>query len=304
MQNTPLSHLQNNRIRVATSNGIDLRTAEAECRSIARSHYENFLVASIMVPRRYRQAMYNIYAFCRTADDLADESASPRIAAKSLDEFQQQLDATFEGSPPSNIFVALADTIERYRLSKQPFDDLLAAFQQDQHKHRYETRGELMEYCQCSADPVGRMVLQLAGCVDEARQMLSDQICTGLQLANFCQDVGRDYAMDRIYLPTEDWAKHGVCESMFSRRSTPDPLRRLIAEYCDLAEEKFNSGLPLSNEVPSWLAGDVRLFARGGLATIRAIRKIDFDVLRLRPTVGKFQQLRLLGQTIAGRLQW
>ena len=129
-----------------SSNGIDLPTAEAECRKIARSHYENFLVASVLVPQPYRQAMFNVYAFCRTADDLADESPSPDDATKLLDEFQQQLDDTFSGSPPSTIFVALADTIQRYGLSKQPFDDLLAAFQQDQYKCRYETRDELQDY--------------------------------------------------------------------------------------------------------------------------------------------------------------
>lgn len=304
MLKTPLSHSQNNRSPVAASNGLDLRRAEQECRRIANAHYENFLVASIMVPRQYRQAFYNVYAFCRTADDLADESQSAENAKTSLDEFQRQLDATFAGSPPHNIFFALADTIQRYELTKAPFDDLLAAFQQDVYKNRYETRNELMDYCQCSADPVGRIVLQIAGCVDEPRQLLSDQICTGLQLANFCQDVQRDFAIGRIYFPTEDLAKHGVCESMFSQPSTPEPLRRMIEEYCEIAENKFRAGVRLSTMVPNWLSGDIQLFAQGGLATIRAIRELKFDVLRRRPTVGKVQQTKLLCKIFLAKLRW
>lgn len=315
MQDPSSDDLQNNRRTVMAPNGIaaasngndlpqapDLQSAERQCRRLARSHYENFLVASILVPRRHRQAMYNVYAFCRTADNLADESASPALATRSLDAFQQHLDDTFAGSPPPNIFLALADTIDQYGLSKQPFDDLLAAFQQDQEKNRYATRDELFDYCQCSADPVGRIVLEIAGCCDESRQSLSNKICTALQLVNFCQDVARDHQIGRIYFPTEDWNRHGVCESMFAESTTSEPLKHLIAEYCELAESMFTAGVPLSNEVPKWLAGDIKLFAHGGLATAQTIREIDFDVLRIRPTVGKWKQLKLLARAVLGKL--
>tara|TARA_R110002049_G_scaffold2750_10_gene22402 strand:+ start:11221 stop:12102 length:882 start_codon:yes stop_codon:yes gene_type:complete len=282
--------------------GMDLPTAERWCRRLARSHYENFLVASVLLPRIHRQPMYNVYAFCRTADDFADESTSPAVATERLDQLQQQLDATFAGSPPANMFLALADTIERYGLTKPPFDDLLAAFQQDQYKNRYESRSDLLDYCQCSANPVGQLVLQIAGCDDDARRSLSDEICTGLQLANFCQDVARDYQIGRIYLAQEDWPGHGVTESMFAESSTQRPLRDLVAEYCDLAESMLCRGLPLCQQVPNWLAKDIKLFVHGGLATVQAVRGIQHDVMRTRPTVGKFEQFKLLGQAVLGRL--
>ena len=157
-----------------------LKIAEYESRRLARSHYENFLVASVLLPRRLRQPFYNVYAFCRTADDLADESASPEEAIARLADFQGQLDESFEGNPPQNLFLALMHTVEQFDLSKQPFDDLLDAFRQDQFKYRYQDFSELLEYCRRSANPVGRIVLQLGCCLEEQTAQLSDQICTGL----------------------------------------------------------------------------------------------------------------------------
>jgi len=279
-----------------------LRRARRQCRQLAQSHYENFLVASMFVPRRWRQDLYNVYAFCRTADDLADESPNCQVATAALDDFQRQLDDTFAGSPPPNLFLALADTIERYQLSKQPFDDLLAAFQQDQAMGRYESRQDVLDYCQCSANSVGQIILQMAGCCDPHQMALSDSICTALQLANFCQDVARDHAIGRIYFPREDWSRHQVDETMFAQSTTAEPLRQLLREYCELAESMFLAGLPLANEVPRWLARDVKLFAHGGLATLQAIRAIDHDVLRVRPTVRKVHQCKLLAQAWLGRL--
>ena len=279
-------------------NGVDLAESQRMCRRLARSHYENFLVASILVPRVHRQAMYNVYAFCRTADDLADESPTPEIAKRSIETLQQQLDDTFAGSPPPNMFLALSDSIRRYGMTQQPFDDLLAAFRQDQSKTRYANKSELFDYCECSANPVGQMVLQIAGCDDPSRRLLSDKICTALQLTNFCQDVARDYRIGRIYLPVDDWTNCGVTEPMFAEKTTADPLKHLIEEFCDLAETLFREGSPLYDHVPGWLAADLKLFVGGGMATLDAIRRIDFDVLRERPTVGKFSQLKLLGGTL------
>lgn len=281
----------------------DLRHSEQLCRRLATSHYENFLVASILLPKRMRQPFYNIYAFCRTADDLADESPTPEVALAGLDQLQKQVDATFEGTPPTtSLFPALADTIATFRLEKQPFDDLLSAFRQDQHACLYETAGQLLDYCARSANPVGRLVLQLAGSRNTVADNLSDEICTGLQLANFWQDVARDHQIGRIYLPRDARDRFGVSIEMLSETATPTPLKKLLASLCDEAEGHFRRGLPLADHVPKWLAGDIRLFAHGGLATLDAIRRIDFDVLRVRPTVGKIRQMNLVARAILGKL--
>ena len=286
-----------------------LAESETLCRQIARSHYENFLVASVLLPKKMRQPFYNVYAFCRTADDLADEPLNgslaydPQTALAKLGELQSELDATFDGNPPTSkssvsggILPALHDSINEFSLPKQPFDDLLNAFRQDQTVTRYQSIDELQDYCARSANPVGRIVLQLADSLDESNATLSDEICTGLQLANFWQDVARDYQIGRIYIPTDEMHRFDVTPAMFEQNETPRPLRDCLASLCDLAESHFIRGLPLASEVPRWLASDIRLFAHGGLATIDAIRRIDFDVLRVRPIVSKTRQLWLVSR--------
>lgn len=304
-----LSHLQDNREPCESSNGDSpanarqrLTLAEQETRRLAKSHYENFLVASVLLPRRLRQPFYNVYAFCRQADDLADESPTPEIALAGLDAFQRELDETFAGRPGSNLFLALADTIEAFGLSQQPFDDLLDAFRQDQRVTRYQSFDQLLDYCRRSANPVGRIVLSLGGACREETAALSDQICTGLQLANFWQDVARDYAMGRIYLPLDEMDRFGVSEAMLAGQSTPPELKRLLADQCRQAEEFFQRGLPLAEIVPRWLAHDVKLFAHGGLATLASIGRIDYDVLRQRPTVSRWRQATLVVRAMLGLL--
>jgi squalene synthase HpnC len=279
-----------------------LKACEKQCRDLAKDHYENFVVASILLPRRMRQPFYNIYAFCRTADDIADESPSPEMALKRLADFQLQLDATFDGSPPENLFLPLAQTIQQFAIPKRPFDDLLSAFRQDQRQSRYETVDDLLGYCARSANPVGRMLLHLADCTDAESLHLSNQICTGLQLANFWQDVARDYEIDRVYLPLSELQKFDLDESCLAQRSAVAPLRKLLAEQCDFAEQYFHRGLPLANRVPSWFANDIKLFAHGGLATLSAIRSANYDVLDRRPKVSKSQQALLVARAAVGWL--
>jgi squalene synthase HpnC len=314
--------------------GVDpaaLARAREATAAIAKSHYENFLVASVLLPRRLRQPFFDVYAFCRTADDLADESPSPEIATERLADFQRHLDAAFAGrpqfdgfqfdgfqfdgfqrdgfqrdGPQHDLFVALADTATAFDLPQTPFDDLLDAFRQDQTKTRYATFDELTDYCRRSANPVGRIVLMLARAADSESIGLSDEICTGLQLANFWQDVARDFAIGRLYLPATDCDEYGVTESMIAQgiaaRTTPPELRRLIHFQCDRAEGFFRRGLPLAERVPRWLAADVRLFAHGGLATLAAIRRVDGDVLRVRPKVAKTTQMAMLARAAIGWL--
>jgi len=271
-----------------------LAAAEKQTRDLARSHYENFLVASALLPRRLHQPFFNVYAFCRTADDLADESESTAVALRRLDALQSDLDSVFDGCPRDGILAALADTIEQFQLPKQPFDDLLDAFRQEQRKLRYETFDDVYEYCRRSANPVGRIVLGLVDCDVEMLSPRSDSICTGLQLANFLQDVEGDFRRGRIYLPADEMQRFEVQEAMFAFKATPSPLREFIASECVRAEKFLRDGLPLAEQVPRWFAPDVRLFAHGGLATIQAIRAINFDVLRVRPKVTKRKQFSLL----------
>lgn len=299
--NRPLAEASNGSSgdsRRKTRQGRDpqLMAAQSETRRLARTHYENFLVASVLLPRRLHQPFFNVYAFCRTADDLADESGTAELALQRLGQFQRNLDAAFEGRPTEGLFLALADTIEQFQLNQQPFDDLLDAFRQDQQTSRYATFADVLDYCRRSANPVGRIVLALAGCADDDRATLSDSICTGLQLANFLQDVAGDFRRGRIYLPADEMSRFGVDESMLREAQSPRPLRQWLASECERAEGYLRRGLPLADRVPRWFAGDVRLFAHGGLATLDAIRRIDFDVLRIRPTVSKRTQMVLLAR--------
>ena len=289
--------------RLSAAIAVDaLRQAEKETRALARSHYENFMVATLLLPRRLRQPFYNVYAFCRTADDLADESANPQEARLGLERFQQQLDQTFMGNPAEGLFLALANTIDQFGLPQQPFDDLLDAFRQDQNQNRYATRDELLDYCRRSANPVGRIVLRLCDCFNATNADLSDRICTGLQLVNFWQDVSRDFAIGRVYLPTEAMDSAGVSTEMFSLPHAPPALRDLLRSECEFAEHQLRAGLPLAKRVPHWFASDVRLFVHGGLATARAIARVDYDVLARRPTVGRWQQFSMLFRAAAGLL--
>lgn len=302
---------KNNREALHSSNGFDLQAvkqpvslsdAERFCRKIATGQYENFLVASAFLPKKMRQPFYNIYAFCRTADDIADLSPSSEIAKNELIRWREMLRACFEGDASEPIFVALRDTAAKFSLPMAPFDDLLTAFLQDQVKTRYETFAELIQYCRYSANPVGRIVLQLAGVDSDRNFVLSDSICTGLQLANHWQDVARDYQAGRVYLPSEDLNRFDIDVRELFTQSQRGAFRDLIMFQCDRARGFLRDGLPLAEHVPSWLANDVRLFAHGGLATLDEIAGIDHDVLSRRPVVSKSKQVRLMVAAFFGCL--
>jgi squalene synthase HpnC len=299
---------QINRWPVGSSNGalpdrLQLSTARAHCRRIALGHYENFLVASVLLPRKMKQPFYNVYAFCRHADDLADESPSPEIATERLGHWQQQLDRCFAGQSVDHpIFIALSDTILQFRLQKRPFDDLLDAFRQDQVKVRFANFAELLDYCRRSANPVGHIVLRLADADSPENIALSDSICTGLQLANHWQDIRRDFQAGRIYLPQDALASVSITESALGQPKACEELKHLIASQCQRAREFLIAGLPLADRVPRWLASDIRLFAHGGLETLDAIARQDHDTIAQRPTVSKTRQLKLVIRAMLGRL--
>ncbi|MGV3486070.1 MAG: squalene synthase HpnC [Planctomycetaceae bacterium] len=304
---------ENNRQTSSPSNGIALEAgnppvtlaaAQRYCRQLATSHYENFVVASVFLPKPMRQPFYNIYAYCRSADDLADLSPSPAVATEKLLAWRRHLIDCFSGHATHPVFVALRDTIRQFDLNIQPFDDLLDAFLQDQRQTRYSTFDELLAYCRRSADPVGRMMLRIAG-ADNDRQNLtwSDSICTGLQLANHWQDVMRDLQTGRIYLPKEDADRFGVDLDRLTCDRQRGDFCKLIHFECARARHCLRAGLPLLNRVPRWLAKDLNLIVHGGFATLDAIAKLDGDVLKRRPKVTRMQQMRLLVAAAFNRLE-
>ncbi len=276
------------------SGPVSLDDARAYCSRLARTHYENFSVASSLVPARLRQHFANIYAYCRWADDLADETGDSAASLELLDWWRGQLEDCFRGRAEHPVFVALTQSIEDFDIPREPFWDLLSAFRQDQRKTRYETEDELLDYCRRSANPVGRLVLRLGRCDDDENVQLSDCICTGLQRINFCQDVRRDFERGRIYLPRESWRKFNIAESDFSVDRANASFRELIAHEVDRAESHLVQGQPLVERAAPDLRMPIDLFVRGGLALVRGVRNIHYDVLRRRPIVGRWTKLRLI----------
>lgn len=273
-----------------------LAEAQAYCRRLARTHYENFTVASWLLPAELRQHFCNVYAYCRWADDLADETSGASESLELLDWWESQLAECYRGVAVHPVFVALEPTIRELEIPIDPFRDLLVAFRQDQTQTRYETFDDLLGYCRNSANPVGRLVLYLGRSHDDERGRLADSICTGLQLANFWQDVARDYDRGRIYLPQESCRRAGYDESMFARREFNPQFRRLLAAEVDRAEGFFRAGERLVEMVPQGLRIDVRLFVDGGLAILDAIRRADYNVWRERPAISKAKKLRLVAR--------
>lgn len=270
------------------------RQSRRYCRRLARRHYENFTVASRLLPRRLRQHFCNVYAYCRWADDLADETADPKRSLELLAWWERQLRDCYAGKAVHPVFVALAETIRQFEIPAEPFVDLLVAFRQDQRVTRYETFDQLLEYCRYSANPVGRLVLYLGRCCTPQRARLADSICTGLQLANFWQDVARDWQRGRVYLPQVDCRRFGYHEEDFARGECNQAFRRLLAAQVEQAEGWLRRGLPLVGLMPPELQLDVGLFIHGGLAILDAIRRQDYGVWSRRPVVSKMKKLRIL----------
>jgi squalene synthase HpnC len=276
-------------------------TAEAEAytRWLATHHYENFQVVSFLLPKRLHQDFFNVYSYCRWADDLGDEMGSPSESLRLLAWWREQLAAMYAGEASHPVFVALHGTVERHAIPQEPFADLIRAFEQDQPVTRYATWDELYDYCRYSANPVGRLVLYLCGYSDAERQRLSDATCTGLQLANFWQDVAVDLEKDRVYIPLEVLARHGyTLDELYARRMTP-AFREVMREIVERAGEFFRDGLPLSSMVDRRLALDIELFSRGGLRVLEKIVAQDYDVLARRPAISKAERVWLLLGSLA-----
>jgi squalene synthase HpnC len=288
----------------------DRAPSEAEareyCRRLARSHYENFSVASWFLPERLRQHFFNVYAYCRISDDLGDEVGDTAASLQLLDQWETELNACYDGHPtrPRHpVFVALADTVHKFEIPKHEFADLLTAFRQDQNVSRYQTFNDLLGYCRYSANPVGHLVLYLCGYRDSERQLLSDYTCTALQLANFWQDVSADFAKGRVYLPLEDLRRFGVREEAIRGGENTSAFCEMMKFEVGRAREWFAQGLPLITKVERKLATDIELFSRGGQEILNAIERQHCAVLGRRPAISKARKLALVVRAALGKLR-
>jgi phytoene synthase len=319
--------------------GVSLQAARQYCRRLAQAHYENFTVVSWLLPRELHQHFYNIYAYCRWADDLGDEvtNAEGRYDATSrsrslelLAWWRGQLLGCYElqdngrtgravpdsiaaarnahilqrldaASPGAHpVMIALSDTIARFSIPPEPFLNLIAAFEQDQRVPEYDTYEQLLGYCRNSANPVGHLVLYLCGAYDEDTAVLADSVCTGLQLTNFWQDVARDLDRGRVYLPRCDREQFGYSEANLHGRIYNDAFRALMRMQVDRARGWLERGMPLARRVPPSVQVDIELFARGGLTILDKMEALDYNVWHRRPVLNKWDQIRLIGRCTLG----
>jgi squalene synthase HpnC/squalene synthase HpnD len=277
--------------------------AQGYCSRLARAHYENFTVASTLLPRRLIRHFHTVYAYCRWADDLADESGGGEQALALLRWWRAELLDCYDGRPHHPVFVALHDTIRRFNIPQQPFLDLLSAFEQDQRIKHYDTFDGLLDYCRRSANPVGRLVLYLCEAFDDESAALSDAICTALQLANFWQDVARDFAIGRVYLPREDRERFGYGDDdLAARRFTP-AFAELMRFEVARTRALFHRGLPLAERVPQAMQTDIELFVQGGLAILGKIEGQNYNVWARRPALAKWEKGMLLARSLWRRLR-
>jgi len=298
-------------------------------RQLAESQYENFTVVSWLLPRRLREDFRNVYAFCRWADDLGDETGDREQSLKLLAWWRREIDACYADEPRHPVFVALHRTIRTHDIPRKPFDDLVDAFVQDQTVTRYPTWEQVLDYCTRSADPVGRLVLYLCGYRDEQRQKLSDATCTALQLANFWQDVRRDVVeRDRVYIPQDVASRHGLdvalmaraiqidheagprCGSCGTSRQVPaagmnallPAYRGTIRELVKRTWPLFEQGRALWPLVSRDVRVDIKLFTLGGESILRMIRRLNYNTLTTRPSLSKGAKAALMLRAVAGKL--
>ncbi len=283
---------------------VSLAAARAYCAHVSKAHYENFTVVSLLLPRRLIRHFHAVYAYCRWSDDLADETGGGDEAIALIAWWREELLACYEEAaigrePRHPVMIALRETIRRFNIPPRTFLALLIAFEEDQTTKRYDTFDQLTNYCNRSANPVGHLVLMLFECFDAERARLSDEVCTGLQLANFWQDVSRDFDIGRVYLPLEDRTRFGYTdEDLESRRCTP-AFRALMQFEVERARGYFARGAKLLPLLPKAVRVDVDLFIRGGEAILQAIERAGYDVWAQRPEVTKWEKVKLLLGAVA-----
>ena len=284
-----------------------LEAAAAYCRQLATSHYENFPLLARLLPRELRQPFFNVYAYCRWSDDLADELENPELSTRLLGWWRSELARCWAGEAATHpVFVALQRTANEFHLPREPFDDLLTAFEQDQRVTSYNTFDELLGYCRNSANPVGRIVLKLCGCDDDRSVELSDSVCTGLQLANFWQDVARDADIGRTYLPLEDCERFGYSQVDLAKRMTNEAFVGLMRFEVERARELLLEVRALAPRLRGRLQVVIELFGEGGLKICDRVASIGYRVWEQRPVVTKWDAagllLKCLGRAIGRKV--
>lgn len=278
------------------------------CEQIAKGHYENFPVASLLLPKEKRKYVYAIYAFARAADDFADEEGIEGGAAKRLallDEWNGKLKDCYGSKAYDPIFIALAKTVEDNRIPIEPLENLLNAFRQDVMKQRYKRFDELLEYCKNSANPVGRLVLMIFGCHDEEFFKYSDKLCTALQLTNFWQDVEVDLRKQRIYLPEDDMIQFDYSYTELEMKQENENFRQLIKFEVERTKKIFDEGKKLiqltaaADKELKKLSKELKLTWSSGTTILKKIEEINYNVLNQRPRISGFDKIKIfLGSRI------
>ena len=284
----------------------NLSEAEAYCTTIARAHYENFIISNQFTPPEIRQHIQNIYAFCRYSDDLGDEAPfDPEGRTKLLQTWLSDLHTAYgndwQGQPRHPILIALAHTSRTFNIPIEPYERLITAFLLDQKKFRYDNWEELKHYCVHSADPVGHLFLYVYGHDDAKMRLISDFTCTALQLANHWQDIARDSEQGRRYVPLDTMKKHGYSEQDFENKIFDERWQSILKEEVDRAQELFDKGKELWSLVDPHLAVDLEMFTLGGEEILKSIRKQKYNTWKRRPKVSKFRQMLLL---IKSKRKW
>ncbi len=275
------------------------------CEQMAKSHYENFPVGSFLIPKEKRRHIWAVYAFARTADDFADEGRSAfetpadlqkRLAA--LDDWEYKLLQATKGQTEHPIFIAVAQTLKDAQIPVQLLKDLITAYRMDVQRKRHKSFEDLLFYCKHSANPVGRLVLHIMGYKDEAIHLLSDNICTALQLANFWQDVAVDLEKDRIYLPEDEMKRFRVTEGDLHAKICNRAFQTLM-QYCsDKTKSLFNQGLPLTQKVGKDLKWEMKLTWLGGTTILKKLSQNHYDIYRNRPVIGMMDKITLLTRSL------
>jgi len=279
-----------------------LRESYTFCERLARSHYENFPVASLFLPRDKRRYVWSVYAFARVADDFADEGdAPPERRLEQLGTWEKYLDECYAGRASHPIFIALAETVQRFDIPRGLLADLLTAFRMDVSTKRFGCFDDLLSYCRCSANPVGRLVLLIFGGADSRTFGLSDHICTALQLTNFWQDVAVDWRKGRLYIPLEDMTRFGYTEQDLENRLVDGRFRKLMAFEVERTRRLFAEGQPLLREAGSSLRFELKLTWHGGMRILDRIAALDYDVLHTRPALSPGDKLSLLVTSLVHR---
>ncbi len=273
----------------------EIESAYLDAINFTKSHYENFPVLSFLVPKKLQKHVAVVYKFARQADDLADEGIySPDERLKLLNNYENALSNSLNGSYKNLFWMALANTIEIQKLTPSNFSNLIIAFKQDVTQKRYSTHSEVLNYCKHSADPVGRIILELHGVHSEEAKTYSDKICTALQLTNFLQDISVDINKGRIYIPLADIKKYGVNENIFHLKRINSNFRELMKAEVELVNNYFDEGKNLFPLLPLRLRQQIKWTVNGGEGILNKIKNLDYDVLSSRPKISKLDLIKLL----------